>query len=177
MVTAICAWLRRRGVRVAPFKAQNMSNNSYPCRAGGEIGRAQAAQAEACGLEPEPAMNPILLKPNCDGGSQVVVHGRVWKTLPARDYYEHFDDLLQEVLQAYDDLASRFDVVVIEGAGSVTELNLRQFDLVNLGLVTRISAPWLLVADIERGGVFASVIGTVGLLDSRKNARSCGHSR
>ena len=170
MVTAICAWLRRRGVRVAPFKAQNMSNNSYPCRAGGEIGRAQAAQAWACGLEPEPAMNPILLKPNSDGGSQVVVHGKVWKTLPARAYYEHFDFLLQEVLQAYGDLASRFDVVVMEGAGSVTELNLRQFDLVNLGLATRLSAPWLLVADIERGGVFASVIGTVGLLTAEERA-------
>ena len=170
MVTAICAWLRRRGLRVAPFKAQNMSNNSYPCRAGGEIGRAQAAQAWACGLEPEAAMNPILLKPNSDGGSQVVVHGKVWKTLPARAYYEHFDFLLQEVMQAYGDLASRFDVVVMEGAGSVTELNLRQFDLVNLGLATRLSAPWLLVADIERGGVFASVIGTVGLLTPEERA-------
>ena len=170
MVTAICAWLRRRGLRVAPFKAQNMSNNSYPCRAGGEIGRAQAAQAWACGLEPEPAMNPILLKPNSDGGSQVVVHGKVWKTLPARAYYEHFDFLLREVLQAYADLASRFDVIVIEGAGSVSELNLRQFDLVNLGLATRLSAPWLLVADIERGGVFASVIGTVGLLTPEERA-------
>ena len=170
MVTAICAWLRSRGVRVAPFKAQNMSNNSYPCRAGGEIGRAQAAQAWACGLEPEPAMNPILLKPNSDGGSQVVVHGRVWKTLPARVYYDHFDFLLWEVLQAYADLASRYDVVVMEGAGSVTELNLRQFDLVNLGLATRLSAPWLLVADIERGGVFASVIGTVGLLTPEERA-------
>jgi adenosylcobyric acid synthase len=168
MVTAICAWLRRRGLRVAPFKAQNMSNNSYPCRAGGEIGRAQAAQAWACGLEPEPVMNPILLKPNSDGGSQVVVNGKVWKTLPARAYYEHFDFLLEEVLRAYGDLASRFDVVVMEGAGSVTELNLRQFDLVNLGLVTRLSAPWLLVADIERGGVFASVIGTVGLLTAEE---------
>jgi adenosylcobyric acid synthase len=164
MVTAICAWLRRRGLRVAPFKAQNMSNNSYPCQAGGEIGRAQVAQAWACGLEPEPAMNPILLKPNSDGGSQVVVHGKVWKTLPARAYYDHFDFLLEEVMRAYQDLASRFDVIVIEGAGSVTELNLRPFDLVNLGLATRLSAPWLLVADIERGGVFASVIGTVGLL-------------
>ncbi|HEY1497725.1 MAG TPA: cobyric acid synthase, partial [Candidatus Solibacter sp.] len=170
MVTAICAWLRSRGVRVAPFKAQNMSNNSYPCRAGGEIGRAQAAQAWACGLEPEPAMNPILLKPNSDCGSQVVVHGKLWKTLPARAYYEHFDFLLHHVLQAYSDLASRFDVIVIEGAGSVTELNLRQFDLVNLGLATRLCAPWLLVADIERGGVFASVLGTVGLLTPEERA-------
>lgn len=170
MVTAICAWLRRRGVRVAPFKAQNMSNNSYPCQAGGEIGRAQVAQAWACGLDPEPAMNPILLKPNSDGGSQVVVHGKVWKTLPARAYYDHFDYLLEEVMRAYRELASRFDVIVIEGAGSVTELNLRPFDLVNLGLATRLSAPWLLVADIERGGVFASVIGTVGLLTLEERA-------
>jgi adenosylcobyric acid synthase len=170
MVTAICAWLRRRGFRVAPFKAQNMSNNSYPCQSGGEIGRAQVAQAWACGLEPEPAMNPILLKPNSDGGSQVIVHGKVWKTLPARAYYGHFDFLLEEVMRAYQDLAARFDVIVIEGAGSVTELNLRQFDLVNLGLATRLSAPWLLVADIERGGVFASVIGTVGLLTVEERA-------
>jgi len=115
-------------------------------------------------------MNPILLKPNSDGGSQVVVHGKVWKTLPARVYYDHFDFLLEEVMRAYQDLASRFDVIVIEGAGSVTELNLRPFDLVNLGFATRLSAPWLLVADIERGGVFASVIGTVGLLTPEERA-------
>ena len=164
MATAVCAWLRRQGVRVAPFKAQNMSNHSYPCRAGGEIGRAQVVQADACGLEPEPSMNPILLKPNGDGTSQVVVNGRVWKTLPARGYYEHYDELLRHVLAAYDNLAGRFDVIVIEGAGSVSELNLRRFDLVNLGLVTRIRAPWVLVADIERGGVFASVVGTMAVL-------------
>jgi adenosylcobyric acid synthase len=164
VVTAICASLRRQGIAVAPFKAQNMSNNSFPCRDGGEIGRAQVAQAQASGLEPETAMNPILLKPNGDGTSQVVVRGRVWKTLSAREYYEQFDVLLAEVLAAYEDLARRFDVVVIEGAGSVSELNLRQHDLVNLGLVTRLDAPWVLVADIERGGVFASVIGTVSLL-------------
>jgi adenosylcobyric acid synthase len=164
MATAICAWLHRRGFRVAPFKSQNMSNNSYPCRTGGEIGRAQVAQAWACGLEPEPAMNPILLKPNSDGGSQVVVNGQVWKNLSAREYYRHHDELLKIVVAAYEKLASRFDVIVIEGAGSVSELNLRRYDLVNLGLVTRLSAPWLLVSDIERGGIFASVIGTVNLL-------------
>jgi adenosylcobyric acid synthase len=164
MATAICSWLRSKGASVAPFKAQNMSNNSYPCRTGGEIGRAQVAQAEACGLEPEPAMNPILLKPSGNGTSQVVVNGRVWKTLSARAYYEHFDELRAKVFEAYEDLSSRFDVIVIEGAGSVSELNLRDHDLVNLGLVTRIRAPWLLVADIERGGVFGSVIGTTQLL-------------
>lgn len=111
-------------------------------------------------------MNPILLKPTGNGESQVVVNGRVWKTLSAREYYGHADVLRIKVLDAYNDLASRFDAVVIEGAGSVSELNLRHHDLVNLGLVTGIRAPWLLVADIERGGVFASVIGTVGLLSA-----------
>jgi adenosylcobyric acid synthase len=166
MTTAICAWLRRKGLSVAPFKAQNMSNNSYPCRAGGEIGRAQVAQAEACGLEPEPSMNPILLKPSGDGRSQVIVNGRMWKTLTARDYYAHVDQLRPIVQAAYQDLASRFDAVIIEGAGSVSELNLRQHDLVNLSLVTAIQAPWILVADIERGGVFGSIVGTTQLLSA-----------
>ncbi len=165
MSTAICAWLRRGGLRVAPFKAQNMSNNSYPCAGGGEIGRAQVAQARACGLEPEPAMNPILLKPASATGSQVIVNGKLWKTLSAREYYEHFDQLLPVVLHAFEDLASRFDFIVIEGAGSVAELNLRNFDLVNFGLAARLQSPALLVGDIERGGVFASIIGTVSLLE------------
>jgi adenosylcobyric acid synthase len=169
MVTAICAWLRRRGVSVAPFKAQNMSNNSYPCTAGGEIGRAQVAQAEACGLDPEPAMNPILLKPTGHGRSQVVVNGRVWKTLLAREYYAVADELRPHVMAAYANLARRFEVVVIEGAGSVSELNLRAHDLVNLGLVSRLDVPWILVADIERGGVFASIVGTVQLLSTRES--------
>ena len=170
MTTAICAWLRGRGVSVAPFKAQNMSNNSYPCAGGGEIGRAQVAQAEACGLDPEPAMNPILLKPSGRGMSQVIVNGRAWKTMSAREYYSHADVLRATVLDAYNHLASRFDVVIIEGAGSVSELNLRDHDLVNLGLVTRIRSPWILVADIERGGVFASVIGTTHLLTPEERA-------
>jgi adenosylcobyric acid synthase len=170
MVTAICAWLHRRGVSVAPFKAQNMSNHSYPCRGGGEIGRAQVAQAEACGLEPEPAMNPILLKPSGAGSSQVVVNGRVWKTMTAREYYAAAGDLRSTVLDAYADLASRYDVIVMEGAGSVSELNLRDHDLVNLGLVTAVRAPWILVADIERGGVFGSVVGTVNLLTPDERA-------
>lgn len=174
MATAICAWLRRQGVRVAPFKAQNMSNHSYPCHGGGEIGRAQVVQAEACGLEPETAMNPILLKPNGAGGSQVVVNGRVWKTLLARDYYAHVDQLRTHVLAAYEDLARRFDVIVIEGAGSVSELNLRHVDLVNLGFATRVRAPWMLVADIERGGVFGSILGTLGLLTADERELLCG---
>src|SRR5713101_9267581 len=160
MATAICAWLRRRGFRVAPFKAQNMSNNSYACPGGGEIGRAQVVQAEACGLVPEPDMNPILLKPNSDLGSQVILDGKVWRTLAAREYYEHFDFLLDRVLTAYERLAARFEYIVIEGAGSVAELNLKHRDLVNLGLARRLDAPGLLVADIDRGGVFAAIVGT-----------------
>jgi adenosylcobyric acid synthase len=168
MATAICAWLRRRGYKVAPFKAQNMSNNSYACPCGGEIGRAQVVQAEACGLEPSPDMNPILLKPNSDMGSQVVLDGKVWKTLAARDYYEHFDFLLARVLDAYNRLARDYEYVVIEGAGSVTELNLKSRDLVNLGLARRLNAPGLLVADIDRGGVFAAIVGTFCLLDEEE---------
>jgi adenosylcobyric acid synthase len=168
--TALCAWLRRNGIRVAPFKAQNMSNHSYPCEGGGEIGRAQAVQAAACGLAPESAMNPILLKPNANGTSQVVVNGRLWKTMAAREYYDALQDLVPAVMAAYEDLARRFDVVVIEGAGSVSEINLRQYDIVNLGLATRIGAPWVLVADIERGGVFASVVGTAALVSAEERA-------
>ncbi|MCX6598959.1 MAG: cobyric acid synthase [Acidobacteria bacterium] len=170
MTTAVCAWLRERGLRVAPFKAQNMSNNSYPCPGGGEIGRAQVAQAEACGLEPSPDFNPILLKPDADACSQVVVNGKVWKTLKARDYYENFDYLLGQVLDAYERLAARFEVIVIEGAGSVTEMNLRRTDLVNFGLATRIGSPAMLVADIDRGGVFASIVGTHVLLPPEESA-------
>lgn len=170
VATAICRSLVRRGYRVAPFKAQNMSNNSYPCQAGGEIGRAQIEQAQACFLQPEPDMNPILLKPNSDTGSQVVLNGKVWKTLSAREYYHHFPFLLEQVTDAYNRLAARYDFIVIEGAGSIAELNLKGTDLVNLGLAMRIGAPVLLVADIDKGGIFASVTGTFALLEARECA-------
>jgi len=168
--TAVCRYLRHKGIRVAPFKAQNMSNNSFPCVGGGEIGRAQVAQAQACGLEPTPDMNPILLKPASDRRSQVVVNGKVWKTMDAARYYEEFDHLLSQVLDAYHRLVRQYDFVVIEGAGSVTELNLRHRDLVNLGLATRVNAPVMLVADIDRGGVFASLVGTFALLEPEEHA-------
>jgi adenosylcobyric acid synthase len=164
VATAICRTLRRRGVSVAPFKAQNMSLNSYPCRDGGEIGRAQVVQAEACGLDPVSDMNPVLLKPNGNMSSQVIVNGKVWKNLSARDYYEHTDFLRGRVLDAYERLASQYEYIVMEGAGSIAEMNLRQRDLVNLGMAKRVGAPALLVADIDRGGVFASVVGTYCLL-------------
>src|SRR5688572_13158382 len=134
MCTAICRYLRNRGLRVAPFKAQNMSNNSYPCAAGGEIGRAQVVQAEACGLDPEPDMNPILLKPTSDQGSQIIVDGKVWRNLSAAGYYENVEFLRQRVLDAYARLAARFDYIVIEGAGSIVEMNLKDRDLVNLSM-------------------------------------------
>jgi adenosylcobyric acid synthase len=168
MATAICAWLRRQGVRVAPFKAQNMSNNSYPCLGGGEIGRAQVAQAEACGLAPSVDMNPILLKPTSAMGSQVVVHGNRWRNLSAREYYEQHDYLREKVEESYARLAAAHDFIVVEGAGSIAELNLRQTDLVNLGFAGRHDIPVLLVADIDRGGVFASVFGTIALLSPKE---------
>jgi adenosylcobyric acid synthase len=165
VATALCRYLHRMGLSVAPFKAQNMSNNSMACPAGEEIGRAQAAQAEACGLEPHPDMSPILLKPTGTLGSQLVLNGRPWRNLKAPEYGNHFDYLLEQVLESYSRLASGYDYVVIEGARSVAELNLKQHDLVNLGLARRLDAPNILVADIDRGGVFASVIGTLDLLD------------
>ena len=169
VAAAVCRYLLRMGLRVAPFKAQNMSNNSMVCAGGGEIGRAQAAQAEACGIAPHIDMNPILLKPTGNFGSQVVLNGYAWKNLSAREYYEHFEFLRDNVAQAYERLASNYDYVVVEGAGSITELNLRHCDLVNLGLAARIHAPSILVADIDRGGVFASVVGTFQLLEPEES--------
>jgi len=145
-----------------------MSNNSMVCADGGEIGRAQVAQAEACGLAPITDMNPILLKSTGALGSQVVLNGRPWKNLKAGEYYEHFDFLLQHVLDAFARLAADRDYVVIEGAGSLTELNLKHRDLVNLGLAQRLNAPSILVADIDRGGVFASIVGTFALFDQEE---------
>jgi len=179
MATAICRWLYHEGVKVAPFKAQNMSNNSYPCTEGGEIGRAQVAQAQACGLEPSADMNPVLLKPSSDVGSQVVVHGKVWRNLSARSYYEQCGFLREKVRESFLRLASRFEFIVIEGAGSVAELNLRQSDIVNFGFVSQFKIPVLLVADIDRGGVFASLYGTVALLkpSERKLVRAFAINR
>ena len=162
--TAFCRLLHRRGIRVAPFKGQNMSNNAYPSIEGGEIGRAQAVQAEACRLPAMADMNPVLLKPNSATGSQVVVQGKVWNTIPAREYYQHSDYLFAKVLESYHRLAGRFDRIVCEGAGSVAEVNLRDRDITNLRLAEKIGARVLLVADIERGGVFASLVGTMDLL-------------
>ncbi|MFA5785933.1 MAG: cobyric acid synthase [Actinomycetota bacterium] len=165
LVAGICRLLARRGVKVAPFKAQNMALNSAVTFEGAEIGRAQAAQAMAAGIEPEVAMNPVLLKPTSDRRSQVVVMGRPAAEMDARSYHEFKPRLMPVVLGALEDLRSRFDVVVCEGAGSLAEINLREGDLVNMGLAREAGLPVLVVGDIDRGGVFASLYGSLALLD------------
>lgn len=164
LVTGLCRLFARRGLRVAPFKAQNMSNNAAVC-AGGEIGRAQASQAYAAGIEPTVDMNPILLKPEGDARSQVIVRGQVWDSISASDYYARRAGLWQAVTESIDHLRDQYELVVLEGAGSPAELNLRRNDLVNLAASRYAGAPCLLVGDIDRGGVFAQLLGTAWLLD------------
>jgi adenosylcobyric acid synthase len=174
VVAGLCRLLHRDGVRVAPFKAQNMSLNSFVTMEGGEMGRAQVLQAYACGLPPHVDMNPILLKPEADERSQVIVHGRVWGSHNASGYFEHNRELFRFVQASYERLASVYEVIVIEGAGSAAEVNLRHRDLVNWPVVELADAPVLLVADIDRGGVFAQVIGTVDLLSTNERRRLLG---
>jgi adenosylcobyric acid synthase len=164
ITTGICRWLHREGVRVAPFKAQNMSNNSMVTVDGAEIGRAQWIQAVAAGAEPEAAMNPVLLKPGSDLRSHVVLMGRPYGELAASSFAERRPDLAEAAYAAYDDLRSRFDVVICEGAGSPTEINLREHDFVNMGLAQHGQVPTVVVGDIDRGGVFAAMYGTLNLM-------------
>ncbi len=166
----LCRWLIRRGVRVAPFKAQNMSLNSYVTLHGEEIARAQAAQAFAAGVEPETAMNPILLKPVNDRRAQVIVMGKAVCESDAQEYLDFRPRLAGVVRDAFEDLRGRFDVVVCEGAGSLAEINLREGDLPNMGLARAAGLPIVIVADIDRGGVFASLYGSVELLDDEDRA-------
>ena len=166
LITAgLCRVFAQDGYRVAPFKSQNMALNSAITADGSEMGRAQVVQAEAAGVPPEAAMNPILLKPTSDVGSQVIVNGRVRATMGAREYYAYKHQLVPDIVRAYDDLASRFDIIVIEGAGSPAEVNLKDGDIVNMGMAKMAQAPVLLVGDIDRGGVFAQLLGTLMLLD------------
>jgi adenosylcobyric acid synthase len=175
LVTAgICRWLARSGVRVAPFKAQNMALNSVVTPGGAEIGRAQAVQAAACGIEPEAAMNPILIKPSGAGHAQVIVSGKPYADADARSYQSLKGELQPVVAAALADLRARYDVVVCEGAGSPAEINLRHADLTNLGLARAAGLPVLLVGDIDRGGVFASLIGTLAALDAEDQAHIAG---
>ena len=166
LAAALCRIFRQDGYRVAPFKSQNMALNSYITREGLEMGRAQAVQAQAAGIEPSVRMNPILLKPSSDTGSQVIVNGEVVGTMSARDYFAKKRSFLPQIMQAYESLAAENDIIVVEGAGSPAEINLKTDDIVNMGLAKLIGAPVLLVGDIDRGGVFASLAGTLLLLDS-----------
>ncbi len=174
VVAGLCRWLAREGVTVAPFKAQNMALNSFVTREGAEIGRAQAAQAAAARIEPEAAMNPVLLKPSAERTTQVVVRGKPWATASARSYGPMKRELLPVVLESLEDLRSRFDVVVCEGAGSPAEINLRENDLANMGLARAANLPVLLVGDIDRGGLFASLYGTLALLSPEDQALLAG---
>jgi adenosylcobyric acid synthase len=174
LVTALCRILMRQGVRVAPFKSQNMSLNSFVCRDGSEIGRAQVAQAEAAGLDPEADMNPILLKPTGNRHIQVVLQGRVHGTLTADEYYQRKPFFLAKALQSFNRLASKYDVVILEGAGSAAEVNLKDRDIVNLPFAAAVGSPAVLVADIDRGGVFASIVGTFSLLSDEERSQLRG---
>ncbi len=170
LVAALCRIFARRGWRVAPFKAQNMSNNAAVCPDGAEIGRAQALQARAAGIEPTAEMNPILLKPEADSRSQVVVLGRPWRTLRAGEYYRYKHVLWPTVTASLDRLRRQYDLVIIEGAGSPAELNLKAGDIVNMAVARYARAPVLLVGDIDRGGIFAQLLGTLWLLPPEEQA-------
>jgi adenosylcobyric acid synthase len=178
VTTGLCRALARRGVRVAPYKAQNMSNNSMVCLAHDgtrtEIGRAQWVQARAAGVDPEPAMNPVLLKPGSDRRSHVVLMGQPAGEISSREWTTGRDRLAAAAHAAYDDLAGRYDVIVAEGAGSPTEINLRSSDFVNMGLARHAGLPTVVVGDIDRGGVFAAMYGTVALLEAADQALVAG---
>ncbi|WP_350454856.1 cobyric acid synthase [Slackia heliotrinireducens] len=165
IVAALCRIFAQDGLRAAPFKSQNMALNSCITDDGLEMGRAQVMQAQAAGIRPEAAMNPILLKPTSDVGSQVIVEGKPLTTMSAKDYFAFKKSLVPQIMKAYRSLDERFDVIVIEGAGSPAEVNLKTDDIVNMGMAKMAFAPVLLVGDIDRGGVFAQLIGTIDLLD------------
>ncbi len=174
LVTGICRVLARRGLRVAPFKPQNMALNSAVTIDGGEIGRAQALQAYAAGVTPHTDMNPVLLKPNTDTGSQVIVQGHAVGNMDARCYHNYKSIAKQAVLDSYSRLQEQYDVVLVEGAGSPAEINLRDNDIANMGFAEAVDAPVLLVSDIDRGGVFAHLVGTLELLSDSECQRVKG---
>jgi len=174
LVAGLCRWLRRRNVRVVPFKPQNMALNSAVTADGGEIGRAQAVQAFAAGLEPHIDMNPVLLKPNTDIGAQVIIHGHAIGNMDASDYHTYKTVAWSAVRASYDRLAAQYDVVIVEGAGSPAEINLRDRDIANMGFAEAVDCPVLLIADIDRGGVFAHLTGTLALLSASEQARVKG---
>ncbi|MGC4019875.1 MAG: cobyric acid synthase [Muricomes sp.] len=174
LVGGLCRVFRQDGFRVAPFKSQNMALNSFITEEGLEMGRAQVMQAEAAGIRPCVAMNPILLKPTNDTGSQVIINGEVKGVMTAVEYYKHKKEYIPEILKAYRKLEEEYDIIVIEGAGSPAEINLKKDDIVNMGLARLVDAPVLLVGDIDRGGVFAQIVGTMMLLDDEERDRIKG---
>ena len=174
LTAGLCRIFRQDGYRVAPFKSQNMALNSYITSEGLEIGRAQVMQAEAAGIEPSVLMNPILLKPTNDTGSQVIVNGEVLGTMSARDYFKYKKNLVPDIMKAFRALAEKNDIIVIEGAGSPAEINLKTDDIVNMGMAKMADAPVLLAGDIDRGGVFAQLYGTVELLEPEERNRIRG---
>lgn len=174
LCAGLCRIFTQDGFRVAPFKSQNMALNSYVTRDLLEMGRAQVVQAQACGKEPDVRMNPILLKPSSDIGSQVIVNGEVRGQMSAAEYFRMKRQLIPDILKAYDSLAQENDIIVIEGAGSPAEINLRSDDIVNMGMAELVDAPVLLAGDIDRGGVFAQLYGTVALLEEKERNRIGG---
>ena len=174
LVAGLCRMFKRMGFKVAPFKSQNMALNSFITKDGLEMGRAQVMQAEEAKVAPDACMNPILLKPTSHTGSQVILNGKVYANMSGGDYYANKKSFIPYVLDAYKKLDSEYDIIVIEGAGSPAEINLNENDIVNMGLAKLVDAPVLLVADIDRGGVFASVFGTVALLDNESQKRIKG---
>ena len=174
LAAGLCRVFRQDGLRAAPFKSQNMALNSFITKGGFEMGRAQVVQAEAAGIEPDVRMNPILLKPTTDVGSQIIVNGRPIGNMRAMEYYRRKREFIPAVMEAYNSLAAEYDVIVIEGAGSPAEINLKQEDIVNMGLAKLVDAPVLLVGDIDRGGVFAQLYGTVALLEEDERRRVKG---
>ncbi|WP_186409794.1 cobyric acid synthase [Candidatus Propionivibrio aalborgensis] len=174
LVAALCRILHRRGVRVAPFKPQNMALNSAVTVDGGEIGRAQALQALAAGLAPHSDFNPVLLKPATDKRAQVIIHGKALTDLDARDYHEYKPRAMKAVLESYERLCAQYECVLVEGAGSPAEINLRDRDIANMGFAEAVDCPVILIADIDRGGVFAHLVGTLDLLSASEQARVKG---
>ncbi|MDA7088551.1 cobyric acid synthase [Pseudomonas sp. SA3-5] len=174
LVTALCRWLKRQGVAVVPFKPQNMALNSAVTADGGEIGRAQAVQAQAAGLAPHTDMNPVLLKPNSDTGAQVIIHGRAISSMEAAAYHDYKRVAMDAVLQSHQRLTEAYPVVMVEGAGSPAEINLRAGDIANMGFAEAVDCPVLLIADIDKGGVFAHLVGTLALLSASEQARIQG---
>ena len=174
LVAALCRLLARAGVAVAPFKPQNMALNSAVTVDGGEIGRAQALQAQAARIAPHSDMNPVLLKPSSDTGAQIIIHGKVRGDMNARDYHEYKTVAMKAVLESHQRLLQQYDVIVVEGAGSPAEINLRDRDIANMGFAEAVDCPVILVADIDRGGVFAHIVGTLACLSSSEQKRIIG---